>query len=223
MDDNTRRRLPILFIQILVFLSVGAYFGYQYQKRELKDPNVKLAVAHEALAEGDDATALKLYGSLAEAGNAHAQYQLGDMYQFGFGVPKDTAESISWFRKAADQGLGVAQARLGEIYFTGDATVQDFKAAREWLQKAADQHIAVAERRLGQMEDEGLGGPKNPIRAYALYEQAILDGDGYAQRLRDALVQRLSPDQVTEAQALAKKMTEARPATKSTSTESTTK
>lgn len=217
MDDNTRRRLPILAIQILVFLAIGAFLGYQYQKRELKDPNVKLAVAHEALVEGDDAAALKLYGSLADAGNARAQYQLGDMYEFGYGVPKDPKEAISWFRKAADQGLGVAQARLGELYFAGNKTVQDFKAAREWLQKAADQRIAVAERRLGQMEEQAFGGPRNVVRAYALYQQAILDGDGYAQRLRDDLVKRLSPDQRTEAQALAKKMSESKPATRSTS------
>lgn len=217
MDDNTRRRLPILAIQIIVFLAVGAFFGYQYQKRSLKDPKVKLAVAHEALVEGDDAAAVKLYGSLADAGNARAQYQLGDMYEFGYGVPKDPKEAISWFRKAADQGLGVAQARLGEIYFAGSEAVQNFKAARQWLQKASDQRIAVAERRLGQMEEQGLGGPKNPIRAYALYEQAILDGDGYAQRLRNDLVKRLSPDQVTEAQALAKKMSESKPAATNTS------
>lgn len=212
MDDNTRRRLPVLVIQILVFLAIGAFFGYQYQKRELKDPNVKLAVAHEALVEGDDAAALKLYGSLADAGNARAQYQLGDIYEFGHGVPKDPKEAVSWFRKAADQGLGAAQARLGEIYFAGNEAVQDFKAARTWLQKAADQRIAPAERRLGQMDEQGLGGPKDVVRAYALYEQAILDGDGYAQRLRDDLLKRLSPEQVTEAQALAKKMSESKPA-----------
>ena len=217
MDENTRRRLPVLFIQILVFLAIGAFFGYQYQKRALEDPNVKLAVAHEALVEGDDAAALKLYGSLADAGNARAQYQLGDMYEFGYGVPKDPREAVSWFQKAADQGLGAAQARLGEIYFAGNEAVQDFKAARTWLQKAADQRIAAAERRLGQMEEQGLGGPKDVIRAYALYQQAILDGDGYARRLRDELVKRLSPEQVTEAQALAKKMSEARPADKNPS------
>lgn len=207
-NNNRARRLPGLIVQVLVFLAIGAFLGYQYQKRELKDPNVKLAVAHEALVEGDDTAALKLYGSLANAGNARAQYQLGDMYEFGYGVPKDAAEAISWFRKAADQGLAVAQGRLGEIYFAGTESVQDFKAAREWLQKAADQKNAVAQRRLGQMEEGGLGGPENVVRAYALYETAILNGDGYAQRLRNELVKRLSPAQVTEAQALAKTMTE---------------
>lgn len=205
-NNNRARRLPGLVVQVLVFLAIGAFLGYQYQKRELKDPNVKLAVAHEALVEGDDAAALKLYGSLANAGNVRAQYQLGDMYEFGYGVPKDPAEAITWFRKAADQGLAVAQARLGEIYFAGNESVQDFKAAREWLQKAANQKNAVAQRRLGQMEESGLGGPENVVRAYALYETAILGGDGYAVRLRNELLKRLSPAQVTEAQALAKTM-----------------
>jgi TPR repeat protein len=212
MDDSNNqkspRRLPVLIVQILIFLAVGAFLGYQYHQRELQNPDSKLALAHEALVEGDDAAALKLYGGLANAGNARAQYQLGDMYEFGYGVPKDASEAISWFKKAADQGLAVAQGRLGEIYFAGNKTVQDFEAARSWLQKAADQKNAVAQRRLGQMEEQGLGGPQDPVRAYALYETAILNGDGYAVRLRDSLLKRMSPVQISQGQALAKKMNE---------------
>ena len=204
-DDSRTRRLPVSIIQILAFLAIGAFIGYQFQKQQLKDPKVRLEVAHEALAHGDDATALQLYMGLAEAGNARAQYWLADMFEFGYGVKKDLKKAISWMEKAAKQGLPVAQARLGEIYFAGRDAVQDFKAARLWLGKAAAQRNAVAERRLGQMDEEGLGGPKNVIQAYVWYERAILDGDGYAERLRDNLLKRLSPEQIAEAQALAEK------------------
>jgi len=207
-DDNRAKRIPIMIVQLVVLLAIGAFFGYQFQKQELKDPKVRLEVAQEALAKGDDETAFKLYSGLAQAGNARAQYWLADMYEFGYGVPKDIPEALNWMKKAADQGLATAQGRLGEIYFAGNETIQDFKAAREWLQKAADQKNAVAQRRLGQMEEQGLGAPADPVRAYALYEQAILDGDGYAVRLRDDLLKRLSPAQVTEAQALAKTLSE---------------
>jgi uncharacterized protein len=205
-DKKASQRFPTLVIQLLVCLGAGIFIGYLFQKHELQDPKVKLEVAHDALANGDDATAFKLFYGLAEAGNARAQYWLADMYEFGYGVTKDIPEAMRWMEKAAQQGLSTAQGRLGEIYFAGQETVQDFKAARMWLQKAADQHNAVAERRLAQMEEQGLGGTRDPVGAYVLYEQAILDGDGYSVRLRDDLLKRMTPAQVTEAQALAKKL-----------------
>lgn len=209
-DNKPTRRLPVVIVQLLVFLAAGVLVGYFFQKQQMKDPKVRLAVAHEALVDGDDTTAFKLFSGLAEAGNARAQYWLADMYEYGYGVKKDIPKAISWMEKAANQGLATAQGRLGEIYFAGQETVQDFKTARQWLQKAAKQHNAVAERRLAQMEEQGLGGPKNVVRAYALYQRAILDGDGYAVRLRDDLLKRMSPAQITEGQALAKKLDEAK-------------
>ena len=209
-DKKASQRFSVLIIQLLVCLGAGIFIGYLFQKHELKDPKVKLEVAHEALANGDDTTAYKLFLGLAEAGNARAQYWLADMYEYGYGVKKDVPEAMKWMEKAAKQGLSTAQGRLGEIYFAGQETVQDFKAARMWLQKAADAHNAVAERRLAQMEAQGLGGPEDKVSAYVLYEQAILDGDGYAVRLRDELLKHMTPAQVAEAQALAKKTDDAK-------------
>ena len=52
----------------------------------------------------------------AEAGDAWAQFNLGNMYSEGEGVPKDSAEAVNWYRKAAEQGDAMA---LGtEIYRT---------------------------------------------------------------------------------------------------------
>ena len=34
-----------------------------------------------------------------------AQYNLGNMYDFGEGVPENDAEAVKWYRKAADQGV----------------------------------------------------------------------------------------------------------------------
>lgn len=40
----------------------------------------------------------------AEAGNLHAQYALGHIYNNGIGTPKDTGQARAWFEKAAAQG-----------------------------------------------------------------------------------------------------------------------
>ena len=34
-----------------------------------------------------------------------AQYNLGQMYKFGEGVPKDYAEAFKWFRKALNREM----------------------------------------------------------------------------------------------------------------------
>ena len=53
---------------------------------------------------------------LAEQGEVEAQNRLGDMYTYGPGVPRDTAEAVKWYRMAADQGDAKAQNSLGIIH-----------------------------------------------------------------------------------------------------------
>jgi uncharacterized protein len=53
---------------------------------------------------GDDRSAAKLTRSLAERGDANAQYSLGEMYSRGTGVPADTAEAAKWYRRCCETG-----------------------------------------------------------------------------------------------------------------------
>ena len=55
------------------------------------DPFEDAAVAYE---HGDYAAAMRLFLSLADQGDAGAQYNLGDMYANGRGVPQDYAEAV---------------------------------------------------------------------------------------------------------------------------------
>ncbi len=50
---------------------------------------------------------------LAAQGDAHAQFNLGVMYDKGRGVSQDYAEAVKWYRKAAEQGHASAQHNLG--------------------------------------------------------------------------------------------------------------
>ena len=45
--------------------------------------------------------------TLAEQGDAAAQFNLGFRYDYGWGVPEDDAEAVRWYRLAADQGYAV--------------------------------------------------------------------------------------------------------------------
>ncbi len=65
---------------------------------------------------GDYATALREWSSLAEQGDANAQYNLGLMNYHGQGVPEDHAEAMRWYHKAARQGDARAQYNLGSMH-----------------------------------------------------------------------------------------------------------
>ncbi len=73
------------------------------------------AVAREAYRHGDYATALALYRSLAEQGDAAAQYILGGMYDKGEGVPRDTIEANKWWYRAALHGNADALRKFDNI------------------------------------------------------------------------------------------------------------
>ena len=86
---------------------------------------------------------------LAQQGDPEAQFDLGLMYHFGYGVPQDYQEAIKWFRKAAEQGLVASQFNLGIMYDKGYGVPQDHKKAVKWYRKAAEQGYASAQSNLG--------------------------------------------------------------------------
>ena len=74
----------------------------------------------------------------ADKGCPEAQYELGDMYHWGNGMPKDLAEAARWYRLAAEQGHTDAQRRLGHMYSKGLGTPKNDDEALRWYKLAAD-------------------------------------------------------------------------------------
>src|SRR6478736_6798225 len=88
---------------------------------------------------GDYTQAARLFAPLAEQGHAAAQFNLGVMYRYGEGVPKEAQEAAKWYRKAAEQGHAAAQNNLGVMYELGQGVPLDYQEARRWYRKAAEQ------------------------------------------------------------------------------------
>ena len=91
-----------------------------------------------AAQSGDFATALKEWLPLAEQGDALAQTGVGFMYDNGFGVVQDYAESVNWYRLAAEQGNQDAQYNIGLMYANGNGVIQDYAEAVKWYRLAAE-------------------------------------------------------------------------------------
>ena len=143
-----------------------------------------VAAAHR----GDYATALRALSPLAEKGDARAQFDIGFMHAFGWGVPRHPAEAITWYRKAADQGLPVAQHFLGIAYLNGEGVPPVDAEAARWFGRAAAQGFAQAQFMLGQMALEGRGVARDPVQGYALIVMAGRRGVRSAGRVVQKLV-----------------------------------
>ena len=91
----------------------------------------------DAWDRGDFAIALREWTPLAEQGDAVAQYNLGQMYHNGDGVPQDYKTTVKWYTLAAEQGDAYAQSNLGLMYANGDGVLQDYVYAHMWFNIAA--------------------------------------------------------------------------------------
>ncbi len=74
--------------------------------------------------------------SLANQGNAKAQYDLGLMYELGMGVKKDLNHAFVWYQKSADQDYAKAQYNLGIFYALAKGIDKDIIQSKHWIRKA---------------------------------------------------------------------------------------
>ncbi len=82
----------------------------------------------------DDISDLK---ARAEAGDAAAQYELGEVYRRGKEVTQDFSEAMKWYRQAAEQGYARAAIKLGGMYLRGDGVPKDRAEAEKWFKRSS--------------------------------------------------------------------------------------
>ncbi|HEY7809561.1 MAG TPA: SPOR domain-containing protein [Allosphingosinicella sp.] len=121
---------------------------------------------------GNYAGAVKEWRALAEKGDANAQFNLGQAYKIGRGVPVDLGSAQSWYEKAAAKGHKQAQANLGLILFQNGDKVK----ALPWIRKAAEEGDPRAQYVLGTALFNGDIAGKDWPRAYALMQLAAAQG-----------------------------------------------
>ena len=113
-------------------------------------------------------------------------------------------EAARWSRKAADHGVADAQFNLGVAYLWGHGVVQDYAEAVRWTRIAAEQGDVFAQNSLGSMYADGQGVPQDFVRAHMWLNLAAAEGVPEAAQDRDGLESRMTHEQVTEAQRLAR-------------------
>lgn len=84
----------------------------------------------------DYKTALNVWMPAAEAGDAEAQTNVGEIFERGLGASPNYKAAVIWYQKAAAQGNSRAQFNLGTLYEQGLGVQQDKLLALNWYRKA---------------------------------------------------------------------------------------
>lgn len=113
----------------------------------------------------------------ARQGSPQAQFKLGEMYNLGQCVKKDTDSAFLYYEVAANNGHIEAQFKLGNMY----ASTDDNDNAIDWYRKAAEQELAIAQIELARCYFHGLGVHENYPEALFWIYKAVGQGDVKAQ------------------------------------------
>lgn len=81
---------------------------------------------------GDRASAVAVWGPLAEQGDAEAGLFLAYAYRNGLGVERSYGLAARWYRYAAERGHPEAQYELALMYELGLGVPQDANEAAAW-------------------------------------------------------------------------------------------
>lgn len=156
-------------------------------------------------AQGEFARSL----SLAEQGDAKAQFNVAGLYRAGRGVARDEAASLKWYRAAAENGLAEAQFELAKAYDTAIGGPRDPFEAVRWYRLAAQQGFGRAQYNLGSMHGNGEGVPKDYAKAYMWFSisEATLSGPEResARYAKGEAAQLMTPDDLTRALQMAQR------------------
>lgn len=157
-----------------------------------------------AFRNNDYETAYKEWRPLAEQGNAAAQHNLGTLYNYGLGLPKDLVRALKWYRRAAHGGNANAQTKLGIFLAQGLSADRDYGQAARWFREAAEQLHPEAQFNLGMLYATGSGVDKDRVQALMWLSLAYDAGIEQAARPRDLLIKEMASEDVEEAALLAK-------------------
>ena len=118
---------------------------------------------------------------LAEQGDAHAQFVMGQLYRDGPLLIPDAGKARYWFRQAAKHGLPEAQYALGKLLLSGDLEVHDMDEGIRWLRQAAQNKNPWAAYRLGKEYLTGEHVPKSTDKAVGCFRSSAEQGNPFAQ------------------------------------------
>ena len=113
---------------------------------------------------------------LARAGNAEAQFNIGEMYEKGSGVHPDLKSAFTWFELAAEQGHQKAEYKIAYMYYRGEGVAANPVKAFYLMDRLAKNGYARAQYYLAFMHETGDVTQRDLNQAYLWYSRAAAGG-----------------------------------------------
>jgi TPR repeat protein len=161
----------------------------------------------------DTAAAVEWFRKAAAQQYAPAEFQMGQLFDFGFGVEQDAGAALEWYRRAASHGSAAAQRTVAEFYRKGRGVPASATEAVRWFRQAAELGDIRAQYQLAQMLFDGAGVTRDYVEAYVWFTLAAAQAplpdnrDGLLE-LRNIAAARMTPAQIAMA---AKRVAASRP------------
>lgn len=217
-------RKQILLV-LLVFAAASVQAASEPSSGDTPKVEGQSAVSQKPLPKGEPATPKKTeYDKLplpqllakANANDLLAQFELASRFNYGRGMPRNTAEALRWLRKAAEAGQEDAARLLAVKWYNGYDVLQNFDEAMKWARVLAEKGDIPAQLMLASMYANGEGLERDLVRAYMWYAIAAVgakregsDEEPKPELVQSAVEQRdklaglLTEEQEAEAQRMA--------------------
>lgn len=155
-------------------LSVGALWAaIVVSAPACADPGTRdVKAGVDAWQRGDYETAFAIWRPLAITGDPDAQFNLGQAYKLGRGVPPDLLQAETWYRRAALSGHHQAEDNYGLLLFQNGRAAE----AMPWLQRSVSRGEPRAQYVVGTALFNGDYLKKDWVRAYALMTRSAASG-----------------------------------------------
>lgn len=131
----------------------------------------------KAFNTGDYATAMAIWKTLADQGNADAQFRIGQLYQFGNGVEENRDEAVKWYKAAAEKGQAEACMLLASYYSSRYVSNPDGGEAVRLYRIAFEKGIVGAAPAIASLYIEGRGVIQSVPEALNWYRRGAERGD----------------------------------------------
>jgi len=143
--------------------------------------NATLEDGIRAANEGEFAVALKEFEYLADKGFAPGIYELGKLYEGGYGVTRDYYKAASLYQQGVKKNHPDSMFALAVLYDEGKGVKLDHQMAVSLFEKAAKKNLPAAQFNLGVMYSNGVGVTRDYKQARTWYEKAAANNYSLAQ------------------------------------------
>lgn len=175
-----------------LFFSIDAPAQSNYFFAQISQPDRSAPARNYALDDAAAQSAIDAYDRrdyvgahrlakpLAEAGNRRAQYVMGLLYRYGFGVPQNYSVSARWYRQAADQGNVFALNNLAYLYENGLGVDRNLAEARRLYGIASSAGNFAAQQNLDRIRNLA-----HPTEAISENSTQVPTSENIARRLEE--------------------------------------